>query len=108
MGGGRVKALDDWWRDLLGDPEYSASTIFLAVDVHETIVGVAQCWTRAFLKDLVVSDAWRRKGVGEALLLEVFKAFQRRGSPYLDLKVEIRNPSGAERLYRRVGMMPVQ
>lgn len=106
-GGGRVKSLEDWWFDLRNDPEYSHSIFLLAVDDTDNIVGLAQCWTSAFLKDLVVSEAWRRRGVGEALLLEAFYTFQRRGSVYLDLKVEHRNPSGADRLYRRMGMIPV-
>lgn len=107
MGGGRVKSLEDWWFDLRADPEYSQSAFFLAIDASDNIIGLAQCWTSAFLKDLVVSEAWRRKGVGEALLLQVFNAFRLQGSTYLDLKVENRNPSGAERLYRRMGMTSV-
>lgn len=107
LGGGRIGSLEAWWSSLRDDPEYDPSVFFLAVDENDQVVGLAQCWTSAFLKDLAVSKAWRRKGIGEALMLHVFAAFQSRGATHLDLKVEVGNPAGAERLYRRLGMQPV-
>ncbi len=101
-GGGHVDSFDHWWSALCNDPEYDPSVFFLALDEKDHVVGLAQCWTSAFLKDLAVSDAWRRLGVGEALMLHAFTVFQERGAAHLDLKVEDDNPSGAERLYRRV------
>ena len=106
-GGGRVGTLDEWWSSLRADPEYDPSMFFIAVDENNRVVGLAQCWTSAFLKDLVVSEAWRRKGVGEALMLHAFATFRSRGATHLDLKVEVGNPAGAERLYYRIGMKPV-
>lgn len=105
-GSGHVGLLDDWWSSLREDPEYDPSVFFLALDGNDCIIGLAQCWTSAFLKDLAVAETWRRQGVGEALLLQAFTAFQARGAACLDLKVEDANPSGAERLYRRMGMKP--
>lgn len=71
------------------------------------MIGLAQCWTSAFLKDLVVSAPWRRKGIGRALLLQAFNTFQERGAVHFDLKVEVGNTSNAEQLYRRAGMAPI-
>jgi ribosomal protein S18 acetylase RimI-like enzyme len=106
-GGGSVGAFDDWWPRLRDDDEFDANLCFLAVDGGGEIVGAAQCWTSAFVKDLVVHPDARRRGLGEALLLTAFEAFRRRGAAHVDLKVEADNPSGAARLYRRLGMTPV-
>jgi len=91
---------------LRADPEYNPSIFFLALDGNDRVIGLAQCWRSAFLKDLAVSEAWRRMRVGKGLLLQAFTTFQLRGATHLDLKVED-DPSGAARLYRRMGMKPV-
>ena len=62
--------------------------------------------TSAFVKDIVVHESWRRRGLGEALLLEAFRTFERRGASHVGLKVQAGNAS-AIALYERVGMMPV-
>ncbi|WP_428395149.1 GNAT family N-acetyltransferase [Lichenicoccus sp.] len=106
-GGGRAGSYEQWWSTLLGDAEYDPQVFFLAVDQKDQIVGLGQCWTTAFLKDLAVSAAWRRRGVGRALLLHAFTVFRARGAEHFDLKVEHDNPSGAERLYLRLGFTAV-
>ena len=58
------------------------------------------------MKDLVVHPDWRRRGLGEALLLHVFAEFHRRGAARVDLKVW-ENNSDARRLYGRMGMRAV-
>lgn len=105
-GGGEVAAFEDWWSALRGDEEFAADLCFLAVDRSGDILGVAQCWTSAFIKDLVVHPKARRRGLGEALLTTAFQAFQRRGAAHVDLKVRRDNRS-ALRLYRRLGMREV-
>ena len=106
-GGGSVAAFDQWWPGVRDDGEFDAGLCFLAIDGRGEIVGAAQCWTSAFIKDLVVHPDARRLGVAEALLLTVFQAFRRRGATHVDLKVQLDNPSGAVRLYRRLGMRDV-
>lgn len=106
-GGGRVGAFDQWWPAVRDDGEFDASLCFLAVDGRGEILGAAQCWTSALIKDLVVHPDARRRGIAEALLLTAFGAFRRRGATGVDLKVELDNPSGAVRLYRRLGMRDV-
>ncbi len=106
-GGGEISPFDSWWAALRNDPEYDPALVFLAVGTGGRIVGAAQCWTSAFVKDLAVVEAWRTRGVGQALLLQVFHSFWRIGAECVDLKVEVDNPSGAERLYRRFGMMEI-
>jgi ribosomal protein S18 acetylase RimI-like enzyme len=65
---------------------------------------MAQCWTEGFVKDLAVRPAFRGRGLGEALLRAVFAEFARRRIARVRLKVDADNPTGAVRLYRRVGM----
>jgi ribosomal protein S18 acetylase RimI-like enzyme len=102
-GGGEVGSFDAWWPALCEDPEYAPDLIFLAARGGE-IVAVAQCWTTAFVKDLVVHPEHRRRGLAEALMTTVFAAFRSRGAAHVDLKVRIGN-TAAERLYRRLGMI---
>ena len=107
LGGGQVGPVHEWWSDLERDPEFDRTVFFLAIDEINRIVGLAQCWTSAFLKDLAVAEAWRRRGVGQALVPLAFSAFRARGAERFDLKVKLSNPSGAIQLYQRLGMRPV-
>jgi len=54
----------------------------------------------------VVAD-WRGRGVGLALMAEIFAAFHGRGATTVELKVEADNPSGAVRFYERLGMVRI-
>ena len=56
---------------------------------------------------LAVRPRWRRLGLGEALLRESFREFHRRGERRVALAVDVENPTGATRLYERVGMRPL-
>lgn len=106
-GGGEIAGFPEWWAALRSDDEYDPDLVFVAVDRLGRIVGAAQCWTSGFVKDLAVERVWRRRGLGAALLLHAFSVFWDRGRDAVDLKVEVGNPSGAERLYRALGMKPV-
>ena len=105
-GGGAVAPFQAWWASVRDDAEFDPSLVFLAASDNGDVVGVAQCWTSAFVKDLAVAGSWRRRGIGTALLMQVFSAFRQRGAAHVDLKVEVGN-SAANRLYRRLGMHPV-
>ena len=106
-GGGSVDAFPVWWSSLTNDAEFDPKLVFVARDSGFRIVGVAQCWTSAFIKDLAVQPDCRRRGVGRALLLHAFEVFKNRGARTLSLKVKADNPSGAVRMYRSVGMHPI-
>jgi mycothiol synthase len=56
---------------------------------------------------LGVRPAWRRRGLGEALLHAVFAELYARGRRRVGLGVDTENVSGALRLYERVGMRPL-
>jgi ribosomal protein S18 acetylase RimI-like enzyme len=103
--GAGVADFAQWWPRLSGDAEFDPQPCFL-VWGPEGVVGVALCWTSAFLKDLAVHPTARGQGIGTNLLLQVFTTFRERGAPHVDLKVEAGN-DGAIRLYDRMGMYRV-
>jgi mycothiol synthase len=53
---------------------------------------------------LGVRRPWRKRGLGEALLLHSFGEFYKRGTSTIGLGVDAQNPTGATRLYQKVGM----
>ncbi len=73
----------------LGTPRYSSDT------------------DQAYIYTLGVRDAWRRRGIGRALLMHAFAAFHSMGRRVVDLDVDTVNPTGALRLYEGVGMVPL-
>jgi ribosomal protein S18 acetylase RimI-like enzyme len=99
QGGGHIASFEEWWPGLRDDDEFAPDLCFLAVNV--------QCWTSAFIKDLVVHPLARRRGIATALLRRVFWEFRRRGVKHVDLKVQVDNPTGAVRLYKELGMQEV-
>jgi mycothiol synthase len=56
---------------------------------------------------LGVRRPWRKRGLGEALLLHSFAEFYKRGTTTIGLGVDAQNPTGATRLYQKVGMRAV-
>ncbi|MGG7673435.1 GNAT family N-acetyltransferase [Pseudomonas sp. WC2] len=105
-GGGRVPSLEDWQRRFESDPEYDPTLCFIASDA-EGVVGVAQCWTSAYIKNLVVHPRMQGRGLGRALLLNAFKVFQQRREGFVDLKV-LEDNLRAQRLYESAGMYVVR
>ena len=58
----------------------------------------------AWVSILGVLPAWRRRGLGEALLRQAFHDLYARGRHRIALAVDAENTMGATRLYERVGM----
>ena len=75
QGGGHIGAFEEWWPSLRDDDEFDPDLCFLAVNERQDIVGVAQCWTSAFIKDLVVhptsASARNRGGTAEESILGI-------------------------------------
>ncbi|MCG7394867.1 GNAT family N-acetyltransferase [Microvirga sp. ACRRW] len=107
-GGGSVATFDIWWPRLRDDAQFDPALCLVAVNENNDVAAVAQCWTSAFIKDLAVAPAYRRQGLGAALLHEAFRVFRERGAAFIELKVEADNPSGALRLYRGHGFKEVE
>ncbi|WP_133776226.1 GNAT family N-acetyltransferase [Pseudomonas graminis] len=105
-GGGRVADYATWLHAFETDPEFDQALCFVLEDA-QGVVAVAQCWTSAFIRNLVVHPRAHRQGVGLALLSQAFAAFRQRGEGHVDLKVMESN-QGARRLYERAGMQYIQ
>jgi ribosomal protein S18 acetylase RimI-like enzyme len=78
-------------------------------------VGAIVCVPRAseeedagWIEDLAVLRPWRGRGIGLALLLQGLGALHRRGLRAALLGVDADSPTGATRLYERVGMREVR
>jgi ribosomal protein S18 acetylase RimI-like enzyme len=72
------------------------------------LAGVCLTWTGGWVKDLAVTNEWRGKGLGKAVLLFALGEHQRRGTPRVGLKVDGVNPTGAAQLYERVGFRVIK
>ncbi|WP_306204756.1 GNAT family N-acetyltransferase [Actinoplanes sp. RD1] len=60
-----------------------------------------------WVRSLAVLGAYRRRGVGEALLRRAFAIYAAKGRSSAGLGVDMANPTRAARLYHRVGMTPL-
>ncbi|MBW1247640.1 GNAT family N-acetyltransferase [Pseudomonas tolaasii] len=103
QGGGRVAGLKEWRRQFVTDAEFDPRLCLIASNT-EGILGVAQCWTSAFIKNLSIHPCAQGQGLGRALLLHTFQVFKQRGEPCVDLKVRESNLR-ARQLYESAGMV---
>jgi len=105
-GEGSIGSFPDWWRGLVADSEYDPGLCFAAYAPDGRVAAAAQCWTSAYIKDFAVDAAWRRKGLGMALLHHCFTAFWARNAPLCMLKVHDTNIP-ARSLYLKAGMAEI-
>jgi mycothiol synthase len=92
-----------WWEMRKGDDH----SLWWVVRDGERIAAYARCEAGrggGFVGMLGVRRAYRRSGLGLALLLEAFGEFWQRGMRRATLGVDSENPTGATRLYERAGM----
>ncbi|HSG43704.1 MAG TPA: GNAT family N-acetyltransferase [Anaerolineales bacterium] len=74
---------------------------------EDQIAGYSLCRIRngiGWVGSLGVRRPWRKQGLGEALLLHSFAEFHKSGQNVIGLGVDAENPTGATRLYQKVGM----
>jgi mycothiol synthase len=98
--------LDDWKHSRFGDPEFDPSLWAIAWDGNE-VAGFSLNRYRmgiGWIRTLGVRRPWRKRGLGKALLLHTFGEFHKRGTKTIGLGVDAQNPTGATRLYQKVGM----
>jgi mycothiol synthase len=99
-----------WKQRTFNSEFFDPGLIFIAFDENE-IAAAAICRVRhehGWISTLGVRRTWRRKGLGQALLLAAFNEFYRRGEKVVALGVDAENQTGATRLYERVGMSVYQ
>lgn len=99
---------EEWQRERLEQADGDTSLWLVARDGPE-VVGAALCsrnreggW--GVIDVLGVRRAWRRCGVGHALLAAAFRALWERGERRIALGVDAESPTGATRLHERAGM----
>ena len=90
----------DFWFVALADEEAVAVAVCEPERIGEPGLG--------WVESLAVRRAWRRRGLGRALLLHAFRAFHAHGRTAAGLSVDAENPTGALGLYESVGMRAVQ
>jgi mycothiol synthase len=104
------EAYEDFRHHLLDRPQFDPDLWFLAWHGEELAAylgaqkDAAENPTRGYVDLLGVRRAYRRRGIGEALLRHAFQALFRRGKGGCDLHVDADSLTGALRLYERVGM----
>jgi mycothiol synthase len=100
---------DEWRHWTTKRDNFEPALWFLAFD-GEDVAGFSLCRqdetdpNAGYVATLGVRRPWRRRGLGEALLLHSFSAFRDRGYTRATLGVDASSPTGATRLYERAGM----
>lgn len=95
-----------WQHGMSGPSDLDPSLWFIAWD-GDQIAGYSLCRYRmgsGWVGSLGVRRPWRKRGLGEALLLHSFGEFHRRGQMTIGLGVDAESVTGATRLYKKVGM----
>jgi mycothiol synthase len=94
--------------------DFDPNLWFLAMDGDE-VAGICLCSRSrteypgaAWVNSLGVRRAWRRRGIGLALLHHAFGAFYKEGKERVGLGVDSSSLTGATRLYEKAGMVVVK
>jgi mycothiol synthase len=105
-------AFDDPWdyedarQEIAMSAVYDPSLWFIALDGDEAVGALFGYMTngRGQISALAVRDAWRSRGIAQALLRAALVRFRDRGVPDVRLNVDRGNVFGATHLYERAGM----
>jgi ribosomal protein S18 acetylase RimI-like enzyme len=106
----RPEPFEAFRRRRLESESFDASLWFVAKDGDEVAAAIICDWKRndaGWIAAVAVRPAWRRRGLGLALLRAAFREFHSRGERRCALGVDAQNPTGATRLYERAGMRPL-
>jgi GNAT superfamily N-acetyltransferase len=104
-------AHDDWLEWMTAHDEFDPA-LWLLVERDDKLVACTLCWAphqrRGWVKDIVVRESERGRGLAKAMLLEQFRAYAARVVERVGLKVDATNPTGAPQLYERFGFVTDQ
>jgi ribosomal protein S18 acetylase RimI-like enzyme len=102
------RPFEDWASRVFGWSRFDPTLVPVLWDGDELAAVSLNYWKRmgdwGWIGTLGVRPAWRRRGLGLALLQESFRRFHERGERTVALGVDSENPTGATRLYERAGM----
>jgi ribosomal protein S18 acetylase RimI-like enzyme len=99
-------SFEEWSHWLLEPPLFSPELYFVA-EADDGIAGIALCHDRddvGLIGIVGVRTAWRGRGLGRALVEHAFAELAARDFRAAILGAERPSPTGADRLYERVGM----
>ncbi|MGD9100437.1 MAG: GNAT family N-acetyltransferase [Anaerolineae bacterium] len=108
------ESFEEWMHWIENDETFAPSVCVLAVTNgpgDEEVVGVAMCRpefeedpSTAWIDELGVLRAWRRRGIATAMLRQVLGEFHQRGRYKVGLGVDANSLTGALDLYEKAGM----
>ena len=97
------------WLSFMTDHDEFDPELWFLVERDGELVACALHWKenrgRGWVKDIVVRESERGRGLGKALLRHGFRAYAARGAEHVGLKVDSTNPTGAPQLYEREGFV---
>jgi mycothiol synthase len=103
------------WRRYAVESSAFDPTLWFLAEAGDEVAGVAICQLHdsgdprhGWIGILGVLPAYRRRGLGGALLRHVFAEFARRGCTRVSLGVDAESTTGAVRLYERAGMRQIR
>jgi mycothiol synthase len=106
-----ARSHEGWLTFMTQHDEFDPAMWFLAERDGE-LVACALHWKeaqrRGWVKDIVVRESDRGRGLAKALLHRGFRAYAERGVERVGLKVDSTNPTGALQLYERLGFVTDQ
>lgn len=99
---------ETWAYETIAQETFDPTLCFLACE-GEMIAGFSLCEDSSLIEsgrvnDLGVRRAWRKRGIGRALLLHSLGSFYQRGRRAVQLSVDSQSLTGATRLYEQAGM----
>jgi mycothiol synthase len=103
------ESFEEWQHWMTKRASFDPSLWFLVFERDE-LAGFSLCRqddtdsNAGYVGVLGVRRRWRQQGLGEALLVHSFRAFNQRGYTRATLGVDASSPTGATRLYERAGM----
>jgi mycothiol synthase len=106
-----ARSHEGWLTFMTEHEDFDPSMWFLAEREAE-LIACALHWKesqgRGWVKDLVVRESERGRGLAKALIHHGFRAYAERGAERVGLKVDSTNPTGAPQLYERLGFVTDQ
>jgi len=107
-----LRGWKEWIHSLGGDLD---PALWFVARKDDELVGYAICepsiagdTTRAYVAGFGVRAAFRRRGIGLALLHHAFRILKERGRTAVELDMDSENLTGASRVYERAGMVPTR
>jgi GNAT superfamily N-acetyltransferase len=103
------RPFESWSKGHIGSDRFDP-TLWCVVRAGDEIaagtISTADTYGGGFVHALFTRRPWRKRGVGAALLADVFGRFWQRGERSIGLGVDAASATGAFRLYERAGMRP--